>query len=305
MEVYDVIVVGGGPAGSSAALVLGRSRLNVLMIDKGTPRNIRTHGIHAYLTRNDIKPVDFRRLAHEEVLAVGVTIQVGGAVGLQQEDNGGFVLHMEHGEIFKASRVVLATGIADRMPEVEGMDALYGISAFHCPFCDGWEWRDRSLAVYGRGKKGVAMARGLLTWSVDVMLFTDGELLTKRELANANAANITVHTDPIKRMVGSKGELHSIELGTGVSINRDAIFFDPDPQQQCGIAAQLGCTTTKSGAVRTDKKQRTEIPGLYVAGDAAADPNMVVIAAADGVKAALNIVQEMQKEGHWLPSASK
>jgi thioredoxin reductase len=299
---YDVIVIGGGPAGSSAALILARSRLKVLLIDKATPRNIRTQGVHGFITRHNIKPVELRKKAHAEVLDVGVAIMYGEAVTMQRT-NDGFLIELADGSAHAARRVVIATGISDRMPDVEGMDTFYGTSVFHCPFCDGWELRDKPLAAYGKGKKGVAMARGLLTWSADVRLFTDGTPLGSKDRARADEAGIIIHTERIKRMTGRKAQLEKIELINGEIIERHALFFDPAPTQQCGIAAQLGCKLSRSGAVYTDKKQRTAIPGLYVAGDAAADPNMVVVAAADGVKAALNIVQEMQKAGHWLPAA--
>lgn len=295
---HDVIVIGGGPAGASAALVLGRSRLNVLLIDKATPRNIRTHGIHAFITRHDMKPVDFRKKAHEEVLAVGVQILYGEVIDLQCRKNG-FTVRLADNSVLTAKRIVMATGLIDRLPDVEGLERLYGTSVFHCPFCDGWELRDRKLGVIAEGQKGVNIAKGLLTWSADVVLFTHGSTLRGADRVAAENAGIQFYGQPIKRLVG-RHKLEKIELMDGSMIECEGLFFDPKPDQQCDLALRLGCRTSRSGAVRTDKKQRTSVPGLYVTGDAAADPNMVAIAAADGVKAALNIVQEMQKEGHWI-----
>jgi thioredoxin reductase len=300
---HDVIVIGGGPAGSSAALVLGRSRLNVLLIDKATPRNIRTHGIHAFITRNGMKPLEFRKKAHEEVIGVGVKIHYGEVSELKCTDQG-FDITLADSTRLRSKRVVMATGLKDTLPEIDGMDRLYGKSVFHCPFCDGWEMRDKKIGVIADGQKGSNIAKGLLTWSNDVMLFTHGSSM-KRDLKQFSAEiGITVHTSPIKRLIG-KNSLEAVELTDGQIIERDGIFFDPKPQQQCTLAVTLGCETSRSGAIRTDKRQRTGLPGLYVIGDAAADPNMVVIAAADGVKAALNIVQEMQKEGHWIRSRTR
>lgn len=304
MEQLDVIVIGGGPAGASAALILGRSRLRVLLIDKATPRNIRAHGIHGFLTRHDMKPIDLRKMAHAEVIAVGVEIKYGEVLKLERHHHG-FDVHLDGGVIEKAPRVILATGLQDQMPDIEGMDSFYGTSIFHCPFCDGWEMRDKPLGVYAKGKKGVPIAKGLLTWSSDVHLFTDGSPLTRSDRQQAAEANVIVHTERIRRMTGRQGQLEFVELINGEKVARYGLFFDPEPIQQCGLAASIGCTITRSGAVRTDKRQRTGIDGLYVAGDAAADPNMVAIAAADGVKAALNIVQELQKAGHWLPLERK
>jgi thioredoxin reductase len=295
---HDVIVIGGGPAGSSAALVLGRSRLNVLMIDKATPRNIRTHGIHAFITRDGMKPLDFRKKAHEEVIAVGVKIHYGEVKELKCT-NGGFHITLADATRLRSKRIVMATGLKDTLPEIDGLDRLYGKSVFHCPFCDGWEMKDKKIGVIADGQKGMNIAKGLLTWSNDVILFTNGSPMKKELKETATQIGITVHSRPIKRLIG-KNSLEGVELIDGQIIEREGLFFDPKPQQQCTLAVALGCETSRSGAIRTDKRQRTTVPGLYVIGDAAADPNMVVIAAADGVKAALNIVQEMQKEGHWL-----
>ena len=301
---YDVIVIGGGPAGSSAALILGRSRLNVLVVDNASPRNIRTHGIHGFLTRHDMKPLDLRKLAHAEIMAVGVQIVHGTATRIEPVSQE-FIVHMEDGSSKRSHRVVVATGLHDRLPDIEGLDRFYGQSVFHCPFCDGWEMRDRAIAVIAKGHKGVAIARGLLTWSDDVMLFTNGSPVTKEDRLWAEEAEIPIVTNRIARVLGHRGQVEGLELQDGSRIAIGAIFVDPVPVQQCSIATDLGCRITRSGAIHTDKRQRTTIPGLYVTGDAAADPNMVAVAIADGVKAALNIVQEMQKAGHWLPRAKR
>jgi thioredoxin reductase len=298
-DLFDVIVIGGGPAGSSAALILGRSRLSVLMIDNARPRNIRTNAVHGLLTRNNIRPLELRRIAHKEVLQVGVAIEIGEVIHLNCVENG-FDMRLSDGRTFQAKRVVLATGLRDQLPAIDGLERLYGTSVFHCPFCDGWEARDKPLGVLGSGSKGVNIARGLLTWSGDVILFTNGTPLRREDRDRADEGGIIVRTEKIAHLAGAK-RLEAVKLISGESIPRHTLFFDPEPVQQCGLAISLGCTTSRSGAVRTDKRQRTNVPALYVTGDAAADPNMVVVAMADGVKAALNIVQEMQREGHWLP----
>ena len=297
---YDVIVIGGGPAGSSAALILGRSRLKVLLIDKATPRNIRTKGVHGFLTRHNISPKELRKLAHAEVMEVGVELIYGEVEELRPTGKG-FVVGLSDQRTFRATRVVVATGSQDHLPEIEGLDRFYGTSVFHCPFCDGWEWRDRAIGVIAGARKGPAIAKGLLTWSMNIHLFTDGVGIPGPERSKLEMLGIILHTEKIKRVSGRKDQLEKVELVGGVSVDRDVIFFDPQANQQSDLVTGLGCAITRSGAIRTDKRQRTGVPGLYVCGDAAADPNMVVVAAADGVKAAINIVQEMQKAGHWFP----
>ncbi len=271
------------------------------MIDKATPRNIRAHGIHGFISRDGMPPLDLRRSAHAEVLALGVRIIDAVASDLQGIPDG-FIVTLENGEQYQSPRIVLATGKTDELPPVIGMDKYYGTSVFHCPFCDGWEVRDKRLAVYSTTPhKGVAIAKGLLTWSPDVILFTNGVSVKHDDRVSASDAGIPIRQEKIRRLVGDDDRMHAMELQDGQLVERDALFFDGPTRQQWDIARKMGCRTTRTGAIRTDKKQRTEVPGLYVVGDAAADPNMVVVAAADGVKAALNIVQELQKEGHWLP----
>jgi thioredoxin reductase len=153
---YDVIIVGGGPAGLSAALVLGRSRRRVLVCDNGRPRNAASHGLHGYLTRDGILPGELLRIGGEQLEPYGVEFRQIEAADAER-DVGGFSVLLAGGECVRSRLLLVATGVVDRLPEIDGVRELYGRSVFHCPYCDGWEMRDEPLAVYGRGRQGAGL----------------------------------------------------------------------------------------------------------------------------------------------------
>src|SRR4051794_2474530 len=169
---YDVIVAGGGPAGLSAALMLGRCRRRVLLCDLGEPRNRRSHALHGYLTRDGIAPGQLNALGREELHTYGIELRHAGVTDAKW---GTDRFHVTVGADAEDARfLLLATGVVDDLPAVSGLDECYGRSVFHCPYCDGWEWRDRGLAVLGRGREAARTALALKTWSSDVVLFTNG-----------------------------------------------------------------------------------------------------------------------------------
>ena len=171
----DVIIVGAGPAGLSAALMLGRCRRSVLVFDNGSPRNAASHALHGYLTRDGIPPADFLQLARQEI----APIRHGGAprrrgVGRRVPGRAASASRSPRANRCRSRKLLLATGVVDNLPEIPGFRELYGRSVFHCPYCDGWELRDQPLAIYGRGARGVGLALELTAWSRDLVLCTDG-----------------------------------------------------------------------------------------------------------------------------------
>jgi len=171
---YDCIVVGGGPAGLSGALMLGRCRRSVLVFDVGKPRNAAAAGLHNYLTRDGINPGEFIRLAQEEVRRYPTVEFRRTQVVAVERTRSGFTVVGADGSRHDSRKLLLATGVVDELPEIEGLQELYGTSVHHCPYCDGWEWRDQPLAVYGRGEEGPALALALTVWSPDLVLCTAG-----------------------------------------------------------------------------------------------------------------------------------
>ena len=294
--VYDVIIAGGGPAGLSAAEVLGRCRRRVLLCDTGRPRNAASHALHGYLTRDGIPPSEFLRLARAEVTRYGVECLETEIRNTRCVDSG-FEVTLNDGRTVGSRKLLIATGVVDRLPKLKGVEEFYGRSVFHCPYCDGWEMREQPLAVYGRGARGYGLALSLKTWSSDVVLCTDGggrlNDVERRALA---AYSVPVRQEKIDRLVGSGGILEKIVFRSGIELRRRAIFFSTGQDQHSQLAQTLGCEFTSKGTVRTNRREGTNVPGLYVAGDASRDVQFVIVAAAEGAKAAVAINKALQEE---------
>jgi thioredoxin reductase len=293
-ELYDTIVVGGGPAGLSAALVLGRCRRRVLVCDAGQPRNAASHGVHGFLTRDGTPPAELLRLARAELAPYGVGFREM-VVTTAKYTGAGFEVSCEDGARLRARTLLLATGVVDQLPRLEGIDALYGRSVHHCPYCDAWEVRDEPLAAYGRRKAAFGLALALRTWSEDVALCTDGPSRLDRD-ARAELADygIRLFEQRVARLEGDGGILRRIVFDTGESLERRALFFSTGQQLRSPLAQQLGCTLTSKGTVSTGRLEQAHLPGLYVAGDASRDVQFVVVAAAEGAKAGYAINKALQ-----------
>ncbi len=292
---YDVIVVGGGPAGLSAALMLGRCRRRVLICDLGEPRNRRAGALHGYLTRDGIRPTALNDLGRGELTQYGVAFRCVGVTSAQR-DGDLFRVSLAGGGVELARYLLLATGVVDDLPAISGFEACYGRSIFHCPYCDGWEWRDRRLAAFGRGKEVTSLALGLKTWSPDVVLYKHGTRLERR-LGDRLARNgVAVCTDPIASLHHEDGRLEAVTLASGESQRRDALFFSTGQHPQSPLAISLGCTLTNRGVVKTGTRCDTNVERVFVAGDASRDAQFAVVAAAEGVKAAVAINRALHAE---------
>ncbi|HEX3034212.1 MAG TPA: NAD(P)/FAD-dependent oxidoreductase [Thermodesulfobacteriota bacterium] len=294
---FDAIIVGGGPAGLSAALILGRCRRHVLLCDAGNPRNAASHGLHGYLTRDGIKPADFLRIGREELQRYDSVEIRDVEVSEARRNNGGFEVILSNGTHQFSRKLLLATGVTDRIPEIEGIETFYGRSVFHCPYCDGWGVRDQPIAVYGRGKHGLGLSLTLKTWSDRVILCTDGPMRLRRsDLKLLSRNGIDVRSERAVRLEGTDGVLERIVFENGEVIECRALFLGMGIDQHSILAEKLGCEINKDGGVRTYKLERTSVPGLYVAGDTSRDVLFAIVAAAEGAKAALAINKELQHE---------
>lgn len=295
---YDVIIVGAGPAGLSAALMLGRCRRRVLVCDNGRPRNAPSHALHGFLSRDGTPPAEFLRLSREELAEyhtvecrdVTVTAATCG-------EDGRFAVELETGERFQSRKLLLATGVCDNLPEIPGFAELYGRSVFHCPYCDGWEQRDRPLAVYGRGERGLGLSLELTAWSRDVVLCTDGPAEIDEEGRGRLARNgIAVREERVARLEGQDGVLTQVVFRGGAALPRHALFFTTGQYQRSDLLVRLGCEFNDKGTVRTGKYESTHIHGLFVAGDASRAVQWVVVAAAEGAEAAFAINSDLTRE---------
>jgi thioredoxin reductase len=297
MNIYDVIIIGGGPAGLNAAVVLGRCRRQVLVFDTGKQRNRLSEGIHNYLTRDDMLPADFLKTAHKEINKYGVQINHIEIIHAEKSGKGIFEVKDGQQEIYYSKKLLVATGLRDKIPPVPGIESLYGQSVFHCPYCDAWEVRDKIIGIYAKNKNGVALSLSLKTWSSDVTLYCDGRnYLSESEKKILQRLGIEVVTKKIFRLEGENDQLRNLVFANDEKRRCDAIFFISRYNQSSGILQTLGCNVNKKGIAITNRKQQTNIAGLYVAGDVSKDMQFVVVAAAEGAKAGVAINQELQRE---------
>ena len=293
---YDVIIVGAGPAGLSAALMLGRCRRRVLVCDTGRSRNAASRAMHGYLSRDGIPPAEFLTIAREQMQQYS-TVEFRDAEVVHAECSGGrFHVTLRDGVRLPSRKLLIATGVVDNLPDIPGFRELYGLSVFHCPYCDGWEVRDQPLAVYGRGARGLGLSLELTGWSRDIVLFTDGPSeIDAGDLSRLTRNGIVVREDRIARLEGSAA-LECVVFESGETLPRRALFFTTGQTQQSELALRLGCEINEKGTVRTGKYEATHLTGLYVAGDASRAVQWVVVAAAEGAEAAFAINTDLLKE---------
>lgn len=294
----DVVIVGAGPAGLSAAVMLGRCRRSVLVCDTGRPRNATSRAMHGYLTRDGIAPLEFLALAREELKKYRtVTMRHIEVVDAACGPDRRFDVHLATGETVRARKLLLATGVVDNLPRIEGFRELYGSSVFHCPYCDGWEIRDQPIAIYGRGARGLGLSLELTPWSRDLVLCTDGPSEIEGDGLKRLARNhVAVREERVTRLAGRDGILTHVVFDTGDRLPRRALFFTTGQEQRSDLSVRLGCEFTEKGTVRTGKYETTHLPGLYVAGDASRAVQWVVVAAAEGAEAAYAINTDLIKE---------
>ena len=234
---FDAIIIGGGPAGLSAALILGRCRRRVLVCDSGEYRNAASHALHGFLTRDGIEPQELRRIAHQELSRYEtVELRKAEVTDAQRVENH-FQITLGDELRLTARKLLLATGVVDHVPEVEGIESLYGRSVFHCPYCDGWEVRDEPIAIYGKGQHGKGLALELTTWSRDLVLCTDGPSeLSVEDMEHLKHNGIKVREQEIKRLEGTNGKLDRIVFADAETLARSALFFSVDESQRSEFA---------------------------------------------------------------------
>ncbi len=263
-------MVGGGPAGLSAALVLGRARQRVLVLDAGRPANANTPTVGGLLAQSRMAPFDLRRAGRDQ-LAGHPTVEVrDGEVLDVATDGGGFAVRTDGGAV-RARALVLAHGLRYDPPSLPGIEPLWGRSVFHCPFCDGWEVRDLSIGVHGNGPEAARSALVVSGWSDDVVLLTDGPARLGDEAEALARAGVRVREERVRELVGGAGALDRIEFETGAPEHSDALFVRTDRGQPNGLAEALDCTLSDGGTIVADSVGHTGVPGVYAAGDAATE----------------------------------
>src|SRR5688572_12773647 len=302
-RVYDVVVVGGGPAGLSAALVLGRCRRRVLLCDSGTPRNAASRALHGYLTRDGTAPLELLRLGREELEPYGIEFRRMEITDVARVEEV-FDLTMTGGARVRSRSVLLATGVRDHLPSVPGIDECYGVTVHHCPYCDGWEHRDKALAVIGQGTAAAALSLSLRTWTDRVVLCTNGaSRLTREQRTQLGGQDVAIREERITAMDHADGHVRQLRLRRGDAVPCEAVFFAGKQTQQSDFPKRLGCEFTRKGTVKTDHLGETCVPGIYVVGDASRDVQFVIVAAAEGAKAGVAINKALQARAGLAISA--
>ncbi|RSS23912.1 NAD(P)/FAD-dependent oxidoreductase [Streptomyces sp. WAC05458] len=294
---YDVVVVGGGAAGLSAALVLGRSRLRTLVVDAGEPRNAPSDHMQGFLTRDGMAPAEFLALGREEIARYGVELVRDRAVDVAREED--FTVSLAGGRSVRARRLVVTTGLKDELPEVPGVAERFGRDVLHCPFCHGWEVRDERFGVLAASPMSVHQALMVSGWSDDVVLFLHRvaeEELSDEDLRRLAAAGVKVVPGEVAGLRVEEDRLTGVRLADGTMHDRSVVFVAPKAVPQTGLMERLGAELqeTPFGAYPVvDATGRTSVPGLWTAGNALGFAEQVIHAASGGYRAASAIVGDL------------
>ncbi|WP_309118304.1 NAD(P)/FAD-dependent oxidoreductase [Paenibacillus sp.] len=296
-RLFDACVIGGGPAGLSAALVLGRARKDVVVVDEGRPRNRVTRESHGYLTRDGIPPAEFRRIAREQIEAYpSVRFVEDAAVSISGVD-GDFRIATAQGTIVRSKKLLFAVGKKDLPVHIDGLSEIYGKSAFVCPYCDGWELRDQPLVLIANGARALHMAKTISGWSRRLTLCTNGpEGWTEEQREELSRHQVPSYASPIRRIASVDGMVRHVELEDGTRIHCTGIFFAPRLAAGSELPMAMGCRVSESGSVVVDPFGKTSVPGIFSAGDAATELYQVVAAASMGSLAGVAINSELLEE---------
>ncbi|MFD0678944.1 MULTISPECIES: NAD(P)/FAD-dependent oxidoreductase [unclassified Paenibacillus] len=288
---YDCAIIGGGPAGLNAALVLGRARRNIILFDNNKPRNAVTHESHGFITRDGVKPSEFRMIAHQEISRYPSVEIANQEITSVSKDNDIFQLMTREGRTVEAKNIILATGLKEILPDISGIHDFYGTSLFSCPYCDGWELRDKPLVIISEGHNIFHMAKLVHNWSRDIILCTNGQQnLTSEQKAKLQSKNIQVFEQRISGFIGQSGHLQQVTFEDGSAVSRAGGFVTPVWVQAVSFGERLGCETNQMGGYVTDSYGKTNIHGVYAAGDASViAPAQLIIAAAEGSRAAIGV----------------
>ena len=287
---YDAIIVGGGPAGLTCSIFLGRYRRSVLVIDSGRPRNYATPGIHGFLGHHSIKPSELLTRGRAEAESCGVEFRDGAVTKIESVGDV-FDVHVDD-EKLCARRVVLAYGVRDTLPDIPELESYYGKTVHHCPDCDGYEARDQRIGVIGWGKSAVALALKLLQWSDDVVVFTHGHEREwdDEEQSKLLAEQVDIKDEKIVALVGHDGAVEAAVLSTGERVAVGRLFFNIAVHRSTTLAEDLGCeVSAEAPNVKVDEYRQTTVEGVWAVGDLVEGSQLAITAAADGAIAAIAI----------------
>ena len=282
--------------------MLARCRRNILVFDTRTPRNAAARELHGFLGHDRRPPQDLLSRAQEELRHYGVNVTYDKVIAVEchEPEAAGltaFEVLTEGGLRCRCRKVLFSTGIRDELPEIPGLRDCYGISVHHCPYCDGWEHRDQHLCALGADPhKGAGLALALRTWSSTVTLLTRGTDITPQDQSRLRARGIAWNSQPIIELQHERGRLDAVVFANGESLRADAVFFSAGQRAQCSLPVELGCRANNGQQIASGRRQHTDVPGVFVAGDADGEVQLAIVAAAEGATAALAINRELQDQ---------
>lgn len=295
----DCVIVGGGPAGLNAALVLGRARRKVRLYDDNTPRNSITKASHGFLTRDGVHPDEFRSIAYKEVFSYPSVDYSRNRVMSIEEQEYGFKITDASGEYVQAKKIIVATGLKEILPNIKGLKDMYGTSLFNCVYCDGWELRDKPLVVISESNSIFHTTQMVYNWSQDIVVCTNGVkgILTEREKQILLENRIEIRETKISSLEGNNGNLYNINFEDGEILPRSGGFLAPSFEQRVNFLTNFNFSKNNLGGFSTDGYGRTSILNLYVAGDSSYIlPSQLIQAAADGSRVAMSVNQDLTLE---------
>lgn len=295
-KLFDCAIIGGGPAGLNAALVLGRARRNTLLFDNDSPRNAVTRNSHGFITRDGVKPKEFREIAHQDISKYSYVVYERKQITSVIKNDRVFELMTSNNETYQSKTIIISTGLKDNLPDIDNISDYYGKSLFNCPYCDGWEMRDKPLVVIiDEQDQSFHFIKTIYNWSKDLIVCTNGRPFSNYEQRRLiQNKGIKIIDDKIKNFVGENGQIEKVIFANGESLNRKGGFVLPNLSQSSDLAKQLGCEYNSLGGISVDSNGRTSIRGVYAAGDASIiAPAQLIIAAADGLRAAVGVNRDL------------
>ena len=296
MSQYDVVVIGGGAAGLSAALVLSRARRKVLVVDAGAPRNAPATHMHGYLSRDGLPPGELLAYGRGEVNRYGGEIVEGTVTDLVPDGRTGFWVVLVGGQRISARRLLVTTGLRDELPDVPGLRDRWARDVLHCPYCHGHEVRDHQLGVIGGTPGAVRYAQIVRQWTHDLVYFTPPDILTTAERSQLVARAIGVVEGNIEQLVIDDDRLRGVQMDDGCVVPRDALFVPPRFVPNNQLLVGLGCDVDDDGWVATDSTGRTNVPGVWAAGNLVDPRAQVITAAGAGSTAAIALNADLVED---------